>query len=123
MTSAALSNEDLAALPMRIAVGQFRELTEEQLAFAVQVGAEDVQLNTPDLPGEERWEYEDLRALRERANAAGLRLIALENVPVRFYDQIMLAGPGRERQMVNMIATVRNMAIWLPAWPHVLPPN
>ena len=68
-----------------------------------------MQLNTPDLPGEERWEYEDLKALREKANAAGLRLIALENVPVRFYDQIMLAGAERERQMENMIATVRNM--------------
>ncbi|MCW3097497.1 MAG: hypothetical protein JWL77_3115 [Chthonomonadaceae bacterium] len=109
MTTATIEREDLATLPMRIAVGQFRDLTEEQLAFAVQVGAEDVQLNTPDLPGEERWEYEDLLALRERANAAGLRLIALENVPVRFYDQIMLAGPAQERQMENMIATVRNM--------------
>ncbi|MCW3097499.1 MAG: hypothetical protein JWL77_3117 [Chthonomonadaceae bacterium] len=109
MTTATLGSDDLAMLPMRVAVGQLRELTEEQLAFAVQIGAEDVQLNTPDLPGEERWEYEDLKALRERANGAGLRLIALENVPVRFYDQIMLNGPERERQMENMIATVRNM--------------
>ena len=109
MTTATLENEDLAMLPMRIAVGQLKDLTEEHLAFAVQVGAEDVQLNTPDLPGEERWEYEDLKVLREKANAAGLRLIALENVPVRFYDQIMLGGPERDRQMENMIATVRNM--------------
>ena len=109
MTIANLPNIDLAELSMRIAVGQFNDLTEEQAAFALQVGAGDVQLNTPNLPGEERWEYEDLKALRERANATGLRLIALENVPVRFYDQIMLGGPERERQMENMIATVRNM--------------
>ena len=109
MTTATLDTVNLADLEMRVAVGQLRELTEEQLAFAVQVGAEDVQLNTPDLPGEERWEYEDLEALRERANGAGLRLIALENVPIRFYDQIMTAGPERERQMANMSATVRSM--------------
>lgn len=100
---------DLNALPMRIALGQFNELTDEQLLFVKQCGCDDVLLNTPRLPGEERWEYEDLIALRERAEAAGLRLIALENVPIRFYDQIMLGRPGRERQLENMQQTVRNM--------------
>jgi len=104
-----LRPNEVDALPMRVAVGQFNDLTEEQLAFAVQVGAEDVQLNTPNLPGEERWEYEDLLALRQRAEAHGLRLIALENVPIRFYDKIMTGAEGRERQMENMITTVRNM--------------
>lgn len=94
---------------MRIALGQFRELTDEQLAFVKQCGCDDVLLNTPSLPGDERWEYEDLKAWRERAEAAGLRLICLENVPIRFYDKIMLGQPGRERQLENMQATVRNM--------------
>ena len=58
---------NLEELPMRVAVGQINELTDEHLAFAQQCGAEDVQLNTPNLPGEERWEMEDLLALRERA--------------------------------------------------------
>jgi mannonate dehydratase len=101
--------QDLDRLPMRIAVGQFNELTDEQLAFAAQCGAEDILLNTPKLPGDERWEYEDLLAWRRRAEDHGLRLICLENVPVRFYDEIMLPGPKRERQLENMIATVRNM--------------
>src|SRR5262245_35818437 len=100
---------DLNALPLRVAIGQFSELTDEQLAFARQCGAEDVQLNTPRLPGDERWEYEDLSALRRRAEEHGLRLICLENVPIRFYDKIMLGAEGRERQLENMIATVRNM--------------
>ena len=100
---------DLKALPMRIAIGQFNELTDEQLAFAVQCGAEDILLNTPKLPGEERWEYEDLLGWRNRAQEHGLRLMCLENVPVRFYDKIMLGAEGKERQLENMIATVRNM--------------
>ncbi|HZO86699.1 MAG TPA: mannonate dehydratase [Chthonomonadaceae bacterium] len=100
---------NLEELPMRVAIGQFSELTDEQLAFAQQCGVEDVLLNTPRLPGEERWEYEDLRDWRRRAEEHGLRLICLENVPVRFYDRIMLGQPGRERQLENMIATVRNM--------------
>jgi mannonate dehydratase len=100
---------NLDELPMRLAIGQFSELTDEQLAFAQQCGVEDVQLNTPRLPGQERWEYEDLLALRRRAEEHGLRLIALENVPVSFYDAIMLGQDGRERQLENMIATVRNL--------------
>ena len=100
---------NLDELSMRVAIGQFSELTDEQLAFAKQAGADDVLLNTPRLPGDERWEYEDLLAWRRRAEEHGLRLITLENVPVRFYDKIMLGQDGRERQLANMIATVRNM--------------
>jgi mannonate dehydratase len=100
---------DLESLPMRIALGQFNELTDEQLRFAKQCGCDDVLLNTPKLPGEERWEYDDLARWRARAEEAGLRLIALENVPNHFYDRIMLGLPGRERQLENMQATVRNM--------------
>lgn len=100
---------DLDRLPMRIALGQFKELTDEQLLFVKQCGCDDVLLNTPDLPGDERWEYEDLLALRKRAEKAKLRLIAIENVPVSFYDQIMLGLPGRDRQLENMQHTVRAM--------------
>src|SRR5712692_2125918 len=100
---------NLDDLPMRVAIGQFSELTDEQLAFAKQAGADDVLLNTPRLPGDERWEYEDLLTWRRRAEEHGLRLITLENVPVRFYDKIMLGQDGRERQLENMQETVRNM--------------
>jgi mannonate dehydratase len=100
---------NLEELPMRVGVGQYSELSDEYLAFAVQCGVKDVQLNTPRLPGTERWEYEDLKGLRERAESYGLRLICLENVPVSFYDKIMLGLPGRERQLENMIATIRNI--------------
>ncbi len=100
---------DLNELPLRIAVGQMSELTDEQLAFAVQCGAQDIQLNTPRLPGDARWEYEDLLAWKQRAESAGLRLIALENVPISFYDKIMTGAEGKEEQLENMQATVRNM--------------
>ena len=40
---------------MRIAVGQAARRAE-YLAFARQIGAAGVQFNTPDLPGERRWE-------------------------------------------------------------------
>jgi len=100
---------DLNALPMRVGLGQFNEISEERLRFIKQCGCDDFLLNTPRLPGEKRWEFRDLLLLRTQAENAGLRLIALENVPISFYDQIMIGGPGREEQLENMKETVRNM--------------
>src|SRR5215217_3715433 len=95
---------------MRPGFGQFNVPTDEYLQFAAQFGATDVLLNTPVLPGGARWELYDLVKLRVRVESFGLKLTALENVPTRFYDQVMLGGPLRDRQIENMIATVRNIA-------------
>jgi mannonate dehydratase len=84
-------------LPMRIAIGQTNQLTPEIIQFAHQIGVQDIQFNTPRLPGESRWEYMDLLRLRTSCEDAGLRLNAIENVP------------GREEQIENMQATIRNL--------------
>ena len=97
------------SLPMRIGLGQFDELTDEKLVYIRQLGADDFLMNTPKLPGDKQWEYEDLLALRRRADGAGLRLMSLENVPVSFYDKAMLGLPGRDEQIEHMQATIRNM--------------
>ena len=98
-------------LPIRVGLGQFQVPTDSLLAYIKQCGVDDIQMNTATLPGDSRWEYEDLAALRERVNAAGLRLMSLENVPVTFYDQIMLGLPGRDEQIDHMVATVTNMFV------------
>ncbi|NJN82741.1 MAG: hypothetical protein HC802_11000, partial [Caldilineaceae bacterium] len=50
-------------LPMRIAVGQVRELTDDVILFTKQLGICDVQFNmlngSPHLPGETHWNYMD----------------------------------------------------------------
>ena len=94
---------------MRIGLGQFNELTDEKLAFIKQLGADDFLMNTPRLPGEKQWEYEDLRAASDRAKAAGLRLICLENVPVSFYDKAMLACQG---ETSRSLICRRQFGIW-----------
>src|SRR6266851_9545105 len=95
---------------MRPGFGQFNVATAEFLQFAAQYGATDVLLNTPVLPGANRWELVDLVKLRVAAEQYQLKLTALENVPPYFYDHIMLNGPRRDEQIENMISTVRNMA-------------
>jgi mannonate dehydratase len=94
---------------MRIAVGQFTEVTHERLTFAKQLGVAGVQLHSPVIPGEQRWEVADLRWLRERCEGYGLRLEAIENTPFHFYDKAMLGLPGRDEQIEHYQATLRNL--------------
>lgn len=97
-------------LPMRVGLGQFNELTAEMCQFIKQMGCDDFLMNTPALPGQEgHWKAQDLAALKAQADDHDLRLMALENVPIPFYLDIMLGGPQREAQLANMITTVRNM--------------
>ncbi|MBT3604380.1 MAG: TIM barrel protein [Candidatus Latescibacteria bacterium] len=99
----------MAELKMRVALGQFNELTDDMLTYVKQLGADDFLMNTPRLPGDHRWEYEDLKAMVDQSTARGLRLMALENVPVHYYEKAMLGLPGRDEQIEHMCATIRNM--------------
>jgi mannonate dehydratase len=94
---------------MRIATGQYEAASETELKFAAQLGATDVVLNTPQLPGTERWEFMDLVNLRTRCEAHGLRLAAIENTPTSFILDAMLGGPGRDRQIAHYQETIRNV--------------
>lgn len=92
---------------MRIAIGQFNELTDEKLKFAAQLGVTGVQMNTPRLPGEARWEAADVRALVDKCAEYGLTMEAIENVPIHFFNKAMLGLPGRDEQIENYQATIR----------------
>ena len=95
---------------IRVAVGQFHELTEERLRFAAQIGVTGLQMNNPTLPGDTRWEQQDVRALVEKVEAAGLRFEAIENVPTHFYHKAMMGLEGRDEQIENYQATIRAVA-------------
>ena len=94
---------------MRVGMDRVNDLSDEDLAFVKQLGVDDVQMCRPGRPGDQQWEYEYLMGLRQRTDQAGLRLMALENVPVSFYDRAMLGQPGRDQQIEHMCATIRNM--------------
>jgi mannonate dehydratase len=61
------------------------------------------------LKGDKEWSYENLIELREEVESAGLRLHAIENVPISFYEDIMLGRDGKEEQLEHIKNTVRNM--------------
>lgn len=93
----------------RVALGQFATPEDDMLAFARQLGVRGVSLNTPALPGDHRWEADDLELLRMRCEAHGLRLEGIENVPHRFYERAMTGQPGRDREIEHLIATIRSL--------------
>ncbi|HEY64369.1 MAG TPA: TIM barrel protein [Caldilineae bacterium] len=100
---------------MKLGLGLYAGMiTDENLRFARQMGVTHIVAH---LPGEETlpstregyWSYEDLRRLREFVESHGLKLEAIENFPPHHWDQILLAGPGRDEQMENLKKTIRNM--------------
>ena len=66
-------------------------------------------MNTPALPGEKIWTFEALKDLKERIESYGLKWTAIENVPLIFYDKVILGLPGRDEQIENYCQTIRNM--------------
>ena len=106
---------------MRIAIGQFSQPTDERLTFCAQLGVSGVVLNTPTLPGKRwehvdisrgaaaSWDFLDLLELRTTCENYGLKLEAIENVPITFYDKAMLGLPGANEQIAAYQETIRNL--------------
>lgn len=114
----------------RVAAGQFRQITPDDLAFAAQLGVSGITFNAPDFdlpawrsllgrhgpdPGADAapppyWQFMDLVRLRRMIESYGLRLEALENVPGRYMDKIKLGLPGRDEQIENYQRLIENVA-------------
>lgn len=95
---------------IRVAVGQFHDLSDERLRYAAQIGATGLQMNNPTLPGETCWEESDVRALVEKVETYGLKFEAIENVPTHFYHKAMMGLEGRDEQIENYCKTIRAVA-------------
>ncbi len=101
-------------------------LDDDTLRFAAQAGATHIVAHFPggrvgddiaalasglwhSTAGDSRWEYEELVALRERVEAQGLVLEAIENfAPADWYD-VLLDGPRREEQMERVLQVIREV--------------
>jgi mannonate dehydratase len=83
--------------------------TEENLTFAKQLGVTDIITGANSAPGKKFWDYQPLLRLRTRIETAGLRLAAIENLPLCHYDKIKLGKQGRDDQIRNWGKTLENM--------------
>ena len=97
---------------IRLSMGHVEQLDDTVITFARQLGLRGIQLHAPaDLPGEHGyWSAAELRALRDRCEAAGLSVDGLENVPAAQFTKIQRGEPGRDEQIENYGTTIRNMA-------------
>ncbi len=99
-------------MAIRLALGHLEGFDDTVATFARQLGLTSVQFHTPsDLPGEQGyWDLDELVALRERCERAGLVIEGIENVPFAHWDKVLLGRPGRDEQLENYRTTIRNMA-------------
>ena len=92
-------------------------LTAGNMQFARQLGATHVVFSDEAgkmVPNEEGfWHEGDLRSVRERVEAGGLELAAIENFPAQHWDKILLGAEGREEQLANLSRTIVRLALLL----------
>lgn len=114
---------------MKIGLGFYREqLTPDNFRFAVQAGATHVVAHLTnyfagrdpkiysgdprqgwgDCSGDRLWTYEELSALVAALKAEGLELAALENFSPKFWSDVLLDGPERDRQIEGLKQLVRD---------------
>ena len=106
---------------MKIILGAIKEFNDDALIMARQLGAEGFHFNTPPIAtsDENYWTERSLRWLREYTEKFELRLEMIENVPIRFFDKILLGLDGRDEQIENYIKTLRNMGkVGIPILGH-----
>jgi mannonate dehydratase len=112
--SAAARRAATATLPMRVALATFVPPADERLRFIRQLGVSDLILwgttfRSPRQPGGGAVGFKELVALRNQAEAHGLRVFAVETLPIQFYDKLIFGEVGRDEQVAQYCETIRNV--------------
>lgn len=106
---------------MKIIFGAIKEFDDDALMLARQLGSEGFHFNTPPIAAEDEkyWTVRSLKWLKEYTQKFDLKLEMIENVPIRFFDKIILGTEGRDEQIENYIKTLRNMGeVGIPILGH-----
>ena len=88
---------------MKVIMGAIKEFNDDALMLAGQLGAKGFHFNTPPIAenDEKYWTVRALKWLKEYTEKFGLTLDMIENVPIRFFDKIIMGLPGRDEQIEN----------------------
>ena len=100
---------------MRLGLDCRKDLSDKLLTFGRQLACTDVisgggaviSLRSGD--GPPYLERNELSSMRERIEAAGMKLHAIENLPFSWYGDIFYAGPQRQNQIEHWKDTLRSM--------------
>src|SRR5688572_23066275 len=97
-------------MAMRLAMHFGGAATDERLAYAKQLGVDDVVIQRPPVGGDGFWSFKELVLLRTRCQDAGLRLAAIGGgVPMEWIIKAMLGQPGRDEQIERYKESLRNV--------------
>lgn len=98
-------------LPLRVAWGHLMDPTDDSLLrYIKQLGVEDVLINKAhdtSIIENGTLNVQELVQTRNRIEDAGLRLNAIEQLPTKSFDKIMLGLDGREEQLETFKNCVR----------------
>lgn len=119
---------------MKLGLGLYRhQLNDEHFRFAKQCGCTHLVVHLVDYfrssrsnqPGDQPvgddtgwglagdpdklWTYEELAALKQQINAAGLVLEAIENFDPAHWHDVLLDGPKKCEQLENLKTIIRNV--------------
>ena len=106
---------------MKIILGAIKEFNDDALLMARQLGSEGFHFNTPPIAtaDEDFWTVRALTWLKEYTEKFELKLEMIENVPIRFFQAILLATPDRDEKIENYIKTIKNMGkVGIPILGH-----
>jgi mannonate dehydratase len=93
---------------MQVAMGM-TYVNEADLQFAKQIGVTHL-VARPEYDLEDgHYRFERLLQLRTRVEAAGLKVVAVHDVPSEWNDKVRLGLPGRDEQLDNYCRTLSNM--------------
>ena len=98
--------EKLESVAMRIALLPM-SLDDATLRLAAQIGVSDIVTGRPAEDSGPVWDFLALLRLRQRIEAAGLRLSVIEGIPVS--DNIKLGLPGRDEDILHFCESLANM--------------
>jgi mannonate dehydratase len=119
---------------MKLGLGLYRhQLNEEHYRFARQCGCTHLVIHLVDYfrssrsnqPGDQPvgddtgwglvgdpaklWTCEEICAIKQNINAAGLELEAIENFDPAHWHDVLLDGPKKEQQLENLKTIIRNV--------------
>ncbi len=93
---------------MRVAMGMM-DVSDDDLQFARQIGVTDL-VTRPECRAEDgHYRLEALERLRERVEAAGLRVAAIHDVHPAWNDKIRTGLPGRDEQIDHYCQSLTNI--------------
>jgi mannonate dehydratase len=82
-------------------------LTDSAMRLAAQIGVTQIVAGRPEGDSGPVWDFMALLRMRQRVEAAGLRLTVIESIPIS--DRIKLGLDGRDEDLDDFCTSLRNM--------------